>query len=37
MQLSVTGHHLDITAALRSYVESKIEKLERHFDLVSPI
>jgi putative sigma-54 modulation protein len=37
MQLSVTGHHLDITAALRSYVESKIEKLERHFDLVSDV
>lgn len=37
MQLNVTGHHLDITAALRSYVESKIEKLERHFDLVSDV
>ncbi len=37
MQLSVTGHHLDITAALRNYVESKIEKLERHFDLVSDV
>ncbi|HUD95922.1 MAG TPA: ribosome-associated translation inhibitor RaiA [Woeseiaceae bacterium] len=37
MQLSLTGHHLDITAALRSYVESKIEKLERHFDLVSDV
>lgn len=37
MQLSVTGHHLDITAALRDYVESKIEKLERHFDLVSDV
>lgn len=37
MQLSVTGHHLDITPALRSYVESKIEKLERHFDLVSDV
>jgi putative sigma-54 modulation protein len=37
MQLSLTGHHLDITAALRSYVENKIEKLERHFDLVSDV
>jgi putative sigma-54 modulation protein len=37
MQLSLTGHHLDITAALKSYVESKIEKLERHFDLVSDV
>lgn len=37
MQLSVTGHHVDITAALRNYVENKIEKIERHFDLVSDV
>ncbi|MEX0975644.1 MAG: ribosome-associated translation inhibitor RaiA [Woeseia sp.] len=37
MQLSLTGHHLDITTALRDYVENKIEKLERHFDLVSDV
>jgi putative sigma-54 modulation protein len=37
MQLSVTGHHVDITAALRSYVESKVDKIGRHFDLVSDI
>ncbi len=37
MQLSVTGHHVDITAALRNYVESKIEKIERRFDLVSDV
>lgn len=32
MQINITGHHLDITPALRSYVTSKLEKLERHFD-----
>ncbi|MGH8121083.1 MAG: ribosome hibernation-promoting factor, HPF/YfiA family [Gammaproteobacteria bacterium] len=32
MQISVTGHHVDITRALRAYVESKFERLERHFD-----
>lgn len=37
MQLSVTGHHVDITTALRSYVENKIEKIERHYDLVSDV
>ncbi|HEX7060960.1 MAG TPA: ribosome-associated translation inhibitor RaiA [Woeseiaceae bacterium] len=37
MQLSVTGHHLEITSALRSYVRNKIEKIERHFDLVSDV
>lgn len=37
MQLSVTGHHVDVTAALRQYVENKIEKIERHFDLVTDV
>jgi len=32
MQLNVTGHHLEVTSALRSYVEKKIERLVRHFD-----
>ena len=35
MQLNVSGHHVEITDSLRGYVESKIERLERHFDLVS--
>lgn len=35
MQLNVTGHHVEITSALRSYVSSKMERLERHFDHVS--
>jgi putative sigma-54 modulation protein len=37
MQLNVSGHHIEVTDALRGYVESKIEKIERHFDLVSDI
>lgn len=37
MQISVTGHHLDVTEALKSYVESKFEKLERHFDHVTDV
>ena len=37
MQLSVTGHHIDITPALRSYVASKVERLERHFDNVTNV
>ena len=32
MQIDITGHHINITAALRSYVEDKFERLERHFD-----
>lgn len=37
MQISVTGHHLDITDSLRTYVESKFERLERHFDHVTDV
>ena len=37
MQLNVSGHHVDVTDSLRGYVESKIERLERHFDLVSDV
>lgn len=35
MQLDVTGHHVEITPALRQYVVSKLEKISRHFDLVT--
>ena len=37
MQLNVSGHHVEITPAMRGYVESKIERLERHFDIVSNV
>jgi putative sigma-54 modulation protein len=32
MQLSVTGHHVEVTPALRSYVAKKLERIARHFD-----
>jgi putative sigma-54 modulation protein len=34
MQLSVTGHHVEVTPALRGYVEKKLERIVRHFDQV---
>jgi putative sigma-54 modulation protein len=34
MQINLTGHHIDITDALRSYVENKFERMARHFDHV---
>ena len=34
MQINLTGHHIDITESLRGYVESKFERLARHFDHV---
>jgi putative sigma-54 modulation protein len=37
MQLNVSGHHIEVTESLRGYVESKIEKIARHFDLVSDV
>ncbi len=37
MQISLTGHHVDITDSLRNYVGNKFERLERHFDHVSNI
>jgi putative sigma-54 modulation protein len=37
MQLSVTGHHVEITDALRDYVGTKLAKLERHFDNMTDI
>ena len=37
MQLNVSGHHVEVTDSLRGYVETKIEKIERHFDIVSDV
>ena len=34
MNLTITGHHLDITPAIRGYVEEKMERVTRHFDQV---
>ena len=32
MNFSLTGHHLDITPAIRDYVMAKLERVTRHFD-----
>ena len=32
MRIEISGHQIDVTAALREYVETKLAKLERHFD-----
>lgn len=37
MQLSLTGHHIDITEPLRNYVDEKIRRLENHFDHVTNV
>jgi putative sigma-54 modulation protein len=37
MQINITGHHVDITEALRTYTTEKLEKIERHFDHVTNV
>ena len=34
MNLSISGHHLEITPAIREHVFSKLGKVKRHFDNV---
>ena len=35
MQLSISGHHIEVTNALKSYVTDKLQRLERHFDHIT--
>jgi putative sigma-54 modulation protein len=32
MQLDLSGHHVEITPALRGYVQKKLERISRHFE-----
>ena len=37
MQLTVSGHHIDITDALRTHVSDRFDKLQRHIDHITKI
>ena len=37
MQINITGHHVEVTPALRSYVTEKMQRIARHFDQVNSI
>jgi len=37
MQINLTGHHLDITDSLRSYVQEKFERIARHFEHINNV
>jgi len=37
MQVTLTGHHVEVTDALRDYVDSKLGRIERHFDHVTGV
>ncbi|HEY8355792.1 MAG TPA: ribosome-associated translation inhibitor RaiA [Methylophilaceae bacterium] len=34
MNLQITGHHLEVTPALREYVQSKLARISNHYDHV---
>lgn len=34
MQLTLTGHHIDVTPPLRDYVRKKMDRVLRHFEQV---
>jgi putative sigma-54 modulation protein len=35
MQITISGHHVDITQAIRNYVTTKLSKLERHYEQIT--
>lgn len=35
MQITVSGHHVEVTPALRDYVNTKLSKLQNHFDNIT--
>ena len=37
MNLNITGHHIEVTPALRDYVSGKVDKVIRHFDHVTSV
>ncbi len=37
MQINLTGHHVEVTAPLRDYVNNKLERVIRHFDHVTSV
>jgi putative sigma-54 modulation protein len=37
MKLQLTGRHVEVTPAIREFVEKKFSKLEKHFDHITSI
>ncbi|QKX15732.1 MULTISPECIES: ribosome hibernation-promoting factor, HPF/YfiA family [Microbulbifer] len=35
MQINISGHHVDVTPAIRDYCLTKLDKLSRHHDLIT--
>lgn len=37
MQVNISGHQLDVTEPLRTYIGEKLGRLERHFDKITNV
>jgi len=37
MQINTSGHHLDLTSPIKDYVQSKLERLSNHNDLITNV
>jgi putative sigma-54 modulation protein len=37
MDVTIAGHHLEVTPALREYVKAKLARIARHFDLMTDV
>ncbi|MFN4063462.1 ribosome-associated translation inhibitor RaiA [Azoarcus communis] len=37
MNLNITGHHVEVTDAIRDYVSGKLDRVIRHFDNVTSV
>lgn len=37
MNLNITGHHVEVTPAIREYITGKLDRVIRHFDNVTSI
>lgn len=37
MQVTITGHHLEVTEALHNYANTKLDKLNNHHDRITSV
>lgn len=35
MQINISGHHVELTPAIKNYVNTKLDRLERHHDRIT--
>ncbi len=35
MQITISGHHVEVSTPLRNYVLTKFDRLQRHFDQIT--